>query len=62
MPVALAGIVAVELVESLQSRVRLTQLASRWPVVTRWPAYIALLLATALFGVYRSNQFIYFQF
>ena len=32
------------------------------PTLMRWPAYVAFIFVIILFGVYRSNQFIYFQF
>jgi D-alanyl-lipoteichoic acid acyltransferase DltB (MBOAT superfamily) len=35
---------------------------SHLPIVMRWPAYYVLLFILLFFGVYESNEFIYFQF
>jgi hypothetical protein len=62
MPVALLSIVALELVQWLHRRFSLTALLSPRPVMLRWSVYTAVVLAVVLLGVYRNNQFIYFQF
>lgn len=62
MPIAIAGILAVEVVQLLQKGVRLPDLVVRLPVIPRWALYVAVVYVVILFGVFRSAQFIYFQF
>jgi alginate O-acetyltransferase complex protein AlgI len=62
MPVAILSIGFVEAVQYLHSRGALTRSLARYPSTIRWPVYIGFTLAVVLLGVYRSSQFIYFQF
>jgi alginate O-acetyltransferase complex protein AlgI len=59
---ALGGIVFLELAQTVHRRWLLLERIFRLPMVVRWPAYAAFIFGVVLFGVYRSNQFIYFQF
>jgi alginate O-acetyltransferase complex protein AlgI len=62
MPVALLSVVALEVVEWLHGRASLPRLLASQPVAVRWSVYAGAVLTVLLFGVYRSAQFIYFQF
>jgi alginate O-acetyltransferase complex protein AlgI len=62
MPVAIACIVLLEVIQWLNRRVRLTQIVGGMPFPVRWAVYIGFVFIITLFGVYRSSQFIYFQF
>jgi alginate O-acetyltransferase complex protein AlgI len=62
MPVAVLSIVFLEIVELFQRRAPVTFILSRQPLVWRWAVYVCFVTAVVLFGVYRENQFIYFQF
>jgi D-alanyl-lipoteichoic acid acyltransferase DltB (MBOAT superfamily) len=62
MPVAMASILLLEAVQLLNGRVRLSEVVSRWSVAPRWSFYFAVVFVTVMFGVFRSAQFIYFQF
>ncbi len=59
---AVGAIVALELLEAANVRFDLSRRIPMLPAVVRWPVYAAALYAVVLTGVYRSNQFIYFQF
>jgi alginate O-acetyltransferase complex protein AlgI len=59
---ALAAIAVLELAQFIDSRWRVGARISLLPTLVRWPAYITFIFTLILFGVYRSNQFIYFQF
>jgi alginate O-acetyltransferase complex protein AlgI len=61
-PAAIGGVLLLETVEVLRPRLMLPIAWSGWPIAVRWPAYIGVAFLILLFGVYRSNQFIYFQF
>ena len=61
-PLAVFSIVVLEAVELLHPRASLTGLIAQRPLVLRWSAYAAFILAVVLFGVHRESQFIYFQF
>lgn len=62
MPVAIAGIMLLEMVQLLNGRVRLADLIVRAPLVPRWAFYLTCVFSVILFGVFRNTQFIYFQF
>jgi alginate O-acetyltransferase complex protein AlgI len=62
MPVAIASIAFLELVQFVQGRVSIPALLSRRPMALRWSVYMSFVLGVVLFGVYRKTQFIYFQF
>ncbi|MES2692302.1 MAG: MBOAT family O-acyltransferase [Verrucomicrobiota bacterium] len=62
MPVALAGIAVLELGQFLQGRVSLPRFIANFPVVPRWAVYACFVVGVLMFGIYRSEQFIYFQF
>jgi alginate O-acetyltransferase complex protein AlgI len=62
MPVAIMSILALEFIQWLHGRFSLTDVFARRPLVVRWSAYVLFVLTLVLFGVYRNNQFIYFQF
>jgi alginate O-acetyltransferase complex protein AlgI len=62
MPLALAAIVLLEVAQHLHSRRSLALRFGRLPMPLRWSTYLSLVLGVVMFGVYRSSQFIYFQF
>jgi D-alanyl-lipoteichoic acid acyltransferase DltB (MBOAT superfamily) len=62
LPVALLAIVLLECIQWMQPRFSLSNLLTQRSIVLRWPVYACFVLGVVLFGVYRSNQFIYFQF
>jgi len=62
MPVAVLSVAFVEAVQLLHGRVSVTRFISDRPLVLRWAVYASFVLAVVLLGVYRKNQFIYFQF
>jgi D-alanyl-lipoteichoic acid acyltransferase DltB (MBOAT superfamily) len=62
MPVAIAGIVFLEGVQLLQTRIAIGSLFARLPVVPRWGVYAGSVVCVLMFGVFRKTQFIYFQF
>jgi D-alanyl-lipoteichoic acid acyltransferase DltB (MBOAT superfamily) len=62
MPAAVLSIVFLEAVQWLHGRRPLPKLIAEYPLAVRWPVYVGFVLAVVLLGVYRQNQFIYFQF
>jgi D-alanyl-lipoteichoic acid acyltransferase DltB (MBOAT superfamily) len=62
MPVAIGAILVLELVQLLNSRVRLASLVVKAPLVPRWAIYGSFVFLVVLFGIFRNAQFIYFQF
>ncbi len=62
MPVAVAGIIVLEAVQLLNRRVSLSGLLGRAPLLPRWAFYFAWIYGMVLLGVFRNEQFIYFQF
>lgn len=62
LPFAIGGILAIELIHVVQYRHGWGQFVKPLPTLLRWTAYIAFVLSTILFGVFRDSQFIYFQF
>jgi alginate O-acetyltransferase complex protein AlgI len=62
MPAAILSVAFLEAVQLIHGRISITRLIGRFPVVVRWPVYAGFVLAVVLLGVYRSSQFIYFQF
>jgi alginate O-acetyltransferase complex protein AlgI len=62
MPIALVGIVFLEIAQYLNRHLHPMDAIARWPRVARWPAYASLVVAVLLLGIYRQSAFIYFQF
>ena len=62
LPFAIGGILAIELIHVVQYRHGWGKFVKPLPTLLRWTAYIAFVLSTILFGVFRDSQFIYFQF
>jgi len=62
MPAAVLSIAFLEGAQWLHARRPLPELVGAYPMALRWPVYVGFVLAVVLFGVYRQNQFIYFQF
>jgi D-alanyl-lipoteichoic acid acyltransferase DltB (MBOAT superfamily) len=60
--VAILSIVLLELGHFLSRNERFVLKVNTLPVFPRWATYLACVLFVALFGIYRTNQFIYFQF
>jgi D-alanyl-lipoteichoic acid acyltransferase DltB (MBOAT superfamily) len=61
-PAAIAGIVVLELLQNQRARDYIRSLVAESPTVLRWPAYASFVFLVILFGVHRSQEFIYFQF
>jgi alginate O-acetyltransferase complex protein AlgI len=61
-PPAFAAIVALEAIQAINYRVPLGDRISALPTLIRWPVYASFTFIVILFGVFRSSQFIYFQF
>ncbi|CAN5549561.1 MBOAT family protein [soil metagenome] len=55
-------IVFMELIHYVQRRNNIPELFLKQPAYLRWSAYYGALLAIILLGVYKNQQFIYFQF
>ncbi|MBL9202218.1 MAG: MBOAT family protein [Opitutaceae bacterium] len=62
MPAAIAGILVLETVQLVHRRVNLSHQLLRLPALPRWAFYLAWAYGMVLFGVFRNEQFIYFQF
>lgn len=64
LPVAVLAIVILESVQWVRRNniPRYGEMYNRLPVAIRWAGYSAVVVSVALFGVYKSHQFIYFQF
>lgn len=62
MPVAVLSIVFLEVVEALHGRISLTRFLAVRPMALRWTVYVGFVLGVVLFGIFKSSQFIYFQF
>lgn len=62
LPVAIGAIIALEVAQYLQKRVSLPTLVARLPMAPRWAAYAGFVMGLLMFGIYREQQFIYFQF
>jgi hypothetical protein len=62
LPVALAAIVFLELVQAPRVRQALGAARARAPLPARWSTYATFVLGCVLLGVHRETQFIYFQF
>lgn len=63
MPVAIMSIAALEIGQLLwDGRIPLRFNFERLPIAARWAGYAAFVMLVVMFGVYRSTQFIYFQF
>ena len=62
LPVALGAILLLESIQMVRSRIRIPEVISTWPATVRWATYLGLVFLVILLGVYRSSEFIYFQF
>jgi hypothetical protein len=62
MPAAFLGILILELGQLWQARGSVPEWLSRLPMPVRWTAYAGFVLAVMMLGIYRNEQFIYFQF
>ena len=62
LPVAVAGILVLELGQFLDNRISINAVLAKCPLIMRWAAYTSFVMVVILFGVYRKSQFIYFQF
>jgi D-alanyl-lipoteichoic acid acyltransferase DltB (MBOAT superfamily) len=62
MPAAVLSIAFLEVAQWLHVRHPLPKRVAEYPLAVRWPVYVGFVLAVVLLGVYRQNQFIYFQF
>jgi D-alanyl-lipoteichoic acid acyltransferase DltB (MBOAT superfamily) len=61
-PVALSAILLLEAIHLTNRNGALESRILRLSLPVRWCVYLSFLLMVALFGVYRNEQFIYFQF
>lgn len=61
-PVAIASILFLDMAQILSGRINFEASINKLPIVPRWTLYLGCVFIILLFGVYRSNQFIYFQF
>jgi D-alanyl-lipoteichoic acid acyltransferase DltB (MBOAT superfamily) len=59
---AVAGIVAVGVIEILQQKISIKDILPRQPFVVRWAGYYLIILMICLYGRFGKEQFIYFQF
>ncbi len=55
-------IIFMELIHFIQRRNNISELFMKQPAYLRWSAYYGVILAIILLGVYKNQQFIYFQF
>lgn len=62
MPVAIASIIFLELMQWPYRKISFTGLIAARPVAVRWAVYAVFVIGVVMFGVFRTNQFIYFQF
>jgi D-alanyl-lipoteichoic acid acyltransferase DltB (MBOAT superfamily) len=62
MPVAVLGILVLETVQLAKLKVRVRDLILGVPWYPRWAIYLSFVFVVIMFGVFRSTQFIYFQF
>mgnify|MGYP002035796933 CR=1 FL=1 len=60
--IAVISILFMEFVHLLQEHIKMRQFLSDKPILVRWSILLILILGIALFGVFESRQFIYFQF
>jgi len=60
--IAAALVTFLGLVQLIQRRGSIRQMAYRSPIWLRWTAYYGLVVAILLLGVFENRQFIYFQF
>ena len=60
--IAVISILFMEFVHLLQEHIKMRQFISDKPILVRWSILLILILGIALFGVFESRQFIYFQF
>ena len=61
-PVAVGGIVALELGQRLSGKISIPAVMGRMPTPARWALYASFVMGVVMFGVYKQMQFIYFQF
>ena len=62
LPVAILAIVLLECCELIGRRIPVERVAVNLPGVFRWAGYTVFIFGIILFGVFRREQFIYFQF
>ena len=62
MTIALFSILLMGIFHFLQERGSIKEMLSKKPVLVRWSIYCILILSILFFGVFSSEQFIYFQF
>ena len=55
-------IIMMEIIQFVQEKRSIIGLVVKYPMWTRWTAYVSLMLIILLFGIFESTQFIYFQF
>lgn len=61
-PAALAAILLLEVIQLTRPRFSIPAFVSRMPGALRWATYAAFIFLVLLLGVFRSSEFIYFQF
>jgi len=61
-PAAIGSLIVLEAVQLFQPRLALVSKLAGLPLTLRWAAYMVFVFGVILFGVFRSAQFIYFQF
>lgn len=62
LKIAVAAIFAMEFIHGTQRHRSIRHMLSERPVWMRWLVYFALIISIALFGIFGTQQFIYFQF
>jgi alginate O-acetyltransferase complex protein AlgI len=62
LPVAIAGIMVLEIGQLLSGTVSVPSLVGKMPVSVRWALYASFVMTVLMFGVFKQMQFIYFQF
>lgn len=62
LPLALLSILFLEVGQFVWRKMSLPRILMRLPVTPRWALYLGFSMVVIMFGVYRKNQFIYFQF
>jgi len=58
----LLGILLMEFVHVIQLRHDINKLFAKKNIILRWSVYFFLIVSILVFGEYRDEQFIYFQF
>jgi D-alanyl-lipoteichoic acid acyltransferase DltB (MBOAT superfamily) len=60
--IAVASIFAMEAVHLIQRHGSIRHMLSKKPLLVRWIIYYSIILSIFIFGVFGTNDFIYFQF